>query len=315
MAAPLISVLIPAYNSARWITDTLQSVLAQTHRPIEIIVADDGSTDDTVTTAIRFAGKGVKVLRLEHGGASAARNAAFNASRGEYIQFLDADDLISPNKLECQLVRLMEKPGAVATCSWGRFNLDPREIRLDPSSNWKDCLPVEWLVEGWQKGGGMLFPAMWLVPRTLVERAGPWREDLSLNDDGEFFTRVALASRQVLFCSEATAFYRSGFAGNLSAAKSLTAWQSGLMSIQSCVDETLKIENSERVRRCGSLLWQVYAHAAFPYQPTLANTALRNAGRLHRIKINPDGGPAFRLLSMLLGWKAARVLQRWSGRQ
>lgn len=311
----LVSVLIPSYNAERWIAQTLESVLCQTHQALEVIVVDDGSSDRTVDVALGFASRGVRVIRQSNAGAAAARNTAFHASRGAYIQFLDADDLISPSKIGCQLTRLLKEPEKVAMCQWGRFIDDPRHIRLSPESCWRDLAPVDWLVETWKVGAGMLFPAMWLVPRELVTRAGLWREDLSLNDDGEFFSRVVLASSGVLFCPEGTAYYRSGIVGSLSGIRSERGWHSGFESIRSSIAATRSVEDSDRVRRCASLLWQVYAHSSYPYCRELANKALSYAAILHPVSIAPDGGPTFRLLSNVVGWKTARVLQKWSGRR
>jgi glycosyltransferase involved in cell wall biosynthesis len=311
---PLVSILIPCYNAERWIAQTLESVLCQTYRDLEVIVVDDGSTDGTVEVVRSYVNKGVRVIRQSNSGASAARNVAFRESSGAFIQFLDADDLISPNKIGSQLERLLAQPNAVAMCQWGRFVDDHLHVSLDPSSCWNDLSPVDWLVETWKYGAGMLFPAMWLLPRAVVTRAGLWREDLSLNDDGEFFTRVVLASTGVLFCPAGTAFYRSGIVGSLSRITSARGLQSGFESIRSAVDATRSVEDSDRVRRCGSLLWQVYAHSAYPHLRTLANEALQKAQELHDVKIKPSGGRVFELASTMLGWKAARVLQKWSGR-
>lgn len=313
-AKPTVSVLIPSYNSERWIAQTLDSVLAQSYRALEIIVADDGSNDRSVEIIERYAARGVRLLTVPHAGAAAARNAAYRACTGDLIQFLDADDLLSANKIETQVQRLMCEPESVAICQWGRFEHDPSQVRLDPSGAWQDSAPADWLVETWQRGGGMLFPAMWLVPRAIIERAGLWREDLSLNDDGEFFTRVVLASHRVLFCGDATAYYRSGIVGSLSSARSDKAWRSGYAAIESSLQNALKAEDSERMRRCGAIMWQTYAHAAYPYQAALANDALRNARKLHPVSLQPDGGRTFRWASALLGWKTARTLQKWSGR-
>lgn len=314
VSVPLVSILIPSYNAERWIAKTLEASLAQTWPQTEIIVVDDGSKDKTIEVVKRYEPRGVKLIVQENGGAAAARNTAFRASEGEFVQFLDADDLISPNKIHSQIMRLMQKREAVAICPWGRFFDNPDQVRLDPSSSWQDLPPVDWLVETWSRGGGMLFPAMWLLPREVVNRAGMWREDLSLNDDGEFFTRVVIASSEVLFCPDATAYYRSGIPGSLSGMRSVRGWQSGFEAIRSCIEATLKVENSDRVRRCGSLLWQVYAHSAYPHHRQLANKALRNAHALHKVKIAPEGGRIFHLTKRLLGWKAARILQKWSGR-
>ncbi len=100
---PLVSILIPAFNAERWIAQTIDSALAQTWERKEIIVVDDGSTDNTYSVACGFQPRGVTVLRQSNQGAAAARNTAFAASHGSYIQWLDADDLLAANKIENQL--------------------------------------------------------------------------------------------------------------------------------------------------------------------------------------------------------------------
>src|SRR5215469_16198822 len=94
---PLVSILIPAYNAEEWIAYTLRSALAQTWPHREIIVVDDGSRDRTTRIVRRFASKGVALFSRENRGQSAARNQAFQFSQGDYIQWLDADDLLAPD--------------------------------------------------------------------------------------------------------------------------------------------------------------------------------------------------------------------------
>src|SRR5678809_291985 len=100
---PLVSILIPAYNVETWIADTLRSAIAQTWVQKEIIVVDDGSTDRTLEIARQFESEGVKVVTQRNQGAAAARNTAFSLSHGDYIQWLDADDLLSPDKIARQV--------------------------------------------------------------------------------------------------------------------------------------------------------------------------------------------------------------------
>ena len=105
---PLVSILIPAYNAQDWLADTIRSAIAQTWPRKEIVVIDDGSTDDTFSVASRFASKDVKVERTANAGASAARNRAYEHAQGDYIQWLDADDLLGADKVERQLRALRE---------------------------------------------------------------------------------------------------------------------------------------------------------------------------------------------------------------
>src|SRR5882672_6611417 len=107
MRAPLVSILIPAFNAEQWIGETLRSALAQTWPHKEIIVVDDGSRDQTVATARKFEAEGVRVVTQKNSGAAAARNTAFSLCHGDYIQWLDADDLLAPDKIASQL-RVLE---------------------------------------------------------------------------------------------------------------------------------------------------------------------------------------------------------------
>jgi len=103
---PLVSILIPAYNAEQWAAETLTSALAQTWRPLEIIVVNDGSTDGTMNVLRCFEAAGVRVICQRNQGAAAARNRAFAESRGDYVQWLDADDLLAPEKIARQMAVL-----------------------------------------------------------------------------------------------------------------------------------------------------------------------------------------------------------------
>src|SRR5438034_9298591 len=104
-----VSVIIPTYNYARYLAAAIESALAQTYAPLEIIVVDDGSTDDTLRILGAY-GNRLRVLRQANQGAGAARNAGIAAARGEYVAFLDSDDLWHPRKLELQLARFASDP-------------------------------------------------------------------------------------------------------------------------------------------------------------------------------------------------------------
>ena len=95
---PLVSILIPAYNSEKWIKSTIQSALNQTYSNKEIIIVDDGSTDNTLNIAKQFESDILKVIFQKNQGASAARNKALSISQGDFIQWLDSEDLISNDK-------------------------------------------------------------------------------------------------------------------------------------------------------------------------------------------------------------------------
>jgi len=106
----MISILVPTYNCARWLADSLDSVLAQTERDIEVIVVDDGSTDDTPAVLATFAGR-IRVLQGAHGGMAAARNLALAHARGDWVAFHDADDVALPDRLAANRAFLAAHPG------------------------------------------------------------------------------------------------------------------------------------------------------------------------------------------------------------
>ncbi len=116
---PLVSVIIPAYNKAQLTVKTVESVLAQTYKNLEILVADDGSADDTRLQLERFGDK-IRYLYKENGGACSARNFGLKHSRGEYVAFLDCDDLYLPKKIEASVKYLQSNPqvGFVHTAAY-----------------------------------------------------------------------------------------------------------------------------------------------------------------------------------------------------
>ena len=124
--ASTVSVVIPCYNAAPFLEETLRSVLAQTHAPHEIIVVDDGSTDGSAAVAAAFGPK-VTVIRQKNHGESAARNRAIEQAHGEWIAFLDADDVWQPHKLERQLDRAGDDTVAVH-CNYFHFGGDDRIV-------------------------------------------------------------------------------------------------------------------------------------------------------------------------------------------
>jgi len=214
---PLVSILIPAYNAQRWIGDTIQSALAQTWPRKEIIIVDDGSRDQTLRLAQEFASKAVCVVTQANHGASAARNRAFELCQGNYVQWLDADDLLAEDKIARQMRAAgeFESKWTLFSAAWAYFMFSRNRARFVPTPLWCDLEPVEWLI---RKMGQNLHmpPATWLVSRELTQAAGPWDSRLSFDDDGEYFCRVVMKSDGIRFIPDANTFYRVSGSGSLS---------------------------------------------------------------------------------------------------
>jgi len=117
---PLVSAIVPAYNAAKTIDETLRSVRAQTYRNLEIIVVDDGSKDETAAIAEAHAGQDprLRVIRQNNAGVAAARNAGILAARAEFVAPVDADDIWAPAKIARQLSLMKENPNATLCYTW-----------------------------------------------------------------------------------------------------------------------------------------------------------------------------------------------------
>jgi glycosyltransferase involved in cell wall biosynthesis len=302
----LTSILIPCFNAARWLAATLESALAQTDTPCEIIVVDDGSTDHSQRIARGYEARGVRVVAQANAGASAARNRALREARGDYLQFLDADDLLSTGKIASQVALLaVRPPGTVASCAWGRFTDDPAQARFVDDAVFRDFAPLDFLLLA-AETGAMMHPSAWLVPRAVAERAGPWDESLSLNDDGEYFCRVVLASAGIAFCADAAArsYYRSGLPGSLSRQRGPRARASQFHSLELTDRHLLAAEDSPRTRQAVASQWRRFVHDFFPQPADLLRRAEDRAIALDgRELCPPPMGPKTAALARVIGWR------------
>ena len=296
----IVSIIIPCHNAAPWLAQTLESALALTGPEKEVFLS----------IARAFEPRGLRILRQSHRGASAARNAGLAVARGDYIQFLDADDLLTPDKVEAQIQLLENRAvGQVATCRWGRFATDPSAARFVDDAVFRDFLPLDYLIAHTGEKR-MMHPAAWLVPRAVVERAGPWNETLSLNDDGEYFARVVLASRGIAFCPTGASLYRSQVPGSLSRRLDLSALESLFRSVELTAGLMCRAEDSPRVARALANCWQYLEFEIEPYAPELGQRAAHEVKALGGSSVRPEMGPKQQLLARLVGWKLSRRIVR-----
>lgn len=315
MSTPLVSICMPCHNAGKYVAEALDSVLEQSYPNIEIIVVNDGSTDHSAEVLESYRAKGVKVIRQENRGQCAAANRAFAKSRGEYIKFFDADDILSPQFIEAQMKRLVGRTDAVASARWGRFyNDDLGTFRLSPEPVWKDMPAVDWLVESWINARAMMQCALWLIPRQLLEKVGGWNESLSLINDFEFFARVLCGANEVLFCPEAILYYRSGMLGSLSAEKSRKGYESQCESILLGTSYVLQRQDNSRARlACANTCQQGY-YDFYPQHPDLCAKMEERIRECGGANLSPSGGRGFQLLRRFVGWKIAKRIMRLAGR-
>lgn len=312
MSKPLVSILIPCHNAARWLAATLESALAQTWPHTEIIVVNDGSTDDSGAIARSFANHGVRVIDQPNAGQCAAHNRALRESTGAFVKFLDADDLISPDSVGIQVAVLERaRPREIAVGEWARFRDDPSEARFEPRAGWHDGAPVDWIVETWDDGEPMYQNAMFLSPRALLADVGEWNESLILLNDHEFYTRLVLASGGVRFTPGARLYYRSGIAGSISKRTDRAVCDSAKRAVLLSAGHLLKAEDSPRTRRAAARMIRTVVYSFYPEHTDLANELEREVARLGGTDLKPQGGVAFRALATVAGWRTA---VRWRQR-
>jgi glycosyltransferase involved in cell wall biosynthesis len=303
----LVSILIPAYNAEKWIGDTIRSALGQTWQKKEIIIVNDGSLDNTLAIAKQFESRSVKIISQQNRGASAARNRALEYAQGDYIQWLDADDLLAHNKISEQM-KIAENGQTSLTLlssSFGTFYWRREKARFLRNALWEDLSPIEWIIKKFCDNLWMV-PAVWLVSRRLTEKAGTWDERLSMDDDGEYFCRIIAASERVKFVPEAIAYYRDSGFGQLSKNISEKALKSVLLSLTLCIRYLLSLEESERTRRACVTLLQSWLPFVYPEKVEMLEKMNSLAIELGGELMPPRVGRKEDLMRMLFGSKTGK---------
>lgn len=299
-----VSILIPCYNSAEFLEETLISCINQTYPHIEVIVVDDGSTDETYQIGKQYEAEHIHVYKQANGGACKARNYAFSQSSGDYIMFLDADDLMTPDKIQVQMDILLESPeNTIAFSRWERFYTTTDEVLFQNQlSIYKDYEnPVDLLTDIWM-GKGMLANCCYLIPRAIAEKE-KWDESLSINQDGEYFCRILLHVSQLKFNSLGGVYYRSGIPDSITAKQgSLSKGLCLLKTYISYEKSVLPVCNSLNVRKA---LAMNYCSVAYIYLsfPEIFSKAYERYLRLDTvIRSVPIGGWKFRFISSIIGF-------------
>ena len=309
-----ISVLIPAYNAGDFIEATLKSVTSFLSTEDEVIVVDDHSQDRTAQlaqTVLSHASCQSKVVLNEGKGACRARNYAFTLSTGNWIQWLDADDLIPQNKWECVLP--LAEGGTLVGCTWRPFQNNVPDGVINDGRDWSLHLEhdaAEWLAED-----RMMIPASWFGERHLFQSTAGWDETLSVNQDGEYFTRVIRHASMIRFTSATEVFYRRGLPHSTSSFTPEKA-DSLFRSTASMVDTALSLEDSLRMQQMASNRWQQFIFTAYPHRSDLIKEAEQRLRALPPPNLNNPlaVSKTSRLFVSLFGWKALTQTRMWRQR-
>jgi glycosyltransferase involved in cell wall biosynthesis len=308
---PLVSILIPAYNAERTIAYTIQSALAQTWPNREIIVINDGSTDRTLETVQRFASKEVLVISSENRGCSAAINLGYRHAQGDFIQELDSDDLLAPDKIERQLAALGpdDSKRILLSSPWASFYYRTRNVKFVRNSLWEDLSPTEWLL---RKMGQNLYMqnATWLVSRELAEAAGPWDERLYYDNDGEYFSRVLLKSEGTRFVPDTGIYYRATTLNSVSYIGNSDRKKDALfLSMKLHIQYLLSLEDGPRSREaCVAYLRNWYL-SFYPERQEIVEELQKIASELQGHLEEPSLRWKFAWIRPVFGWKLAKRMQ------
>lgn len=207
-----VSIITPCYNGARYLRDTLQSAMAQTRPPLEVLVIDDGSTDDSAAIAERLGGP-VRVLRQTNQGESVARNRGLSEALGTHVLFLDADDLLDPRALEHLIAALDGRPHAIALMGCALFSQgDPSAPHTTKLFHFSKFYPD--IIQS-----NFAPPLCWLAPIDAVRRAGGFCETLRWFEDWDLWWRVGLDEPELVCVPFVGAKYRQHAASQLATTK------------------------------------------------------------------------------------------------
>src|SRR5579863_1474276 len=315
---PLVSIIMPAYNAGHYIADTILSVLNQDHRHFELIIVNDGSTDDTENVISQFlSDRRIRYISQSNMGCSPAKNTGLRIAKGEFIQYLDADDLLSPGKIKEQVRTLVSQPGNIAVCRTRGFydNITESDsFEIDTNFLYSTDNTLEFLLNLYGINGrnGMIQPNAFLISRKLSDKIGPWDVSISPSpdEDGEYFCRAMLKAEGIRFTESGINYYRKhrSTGNSLSRQLSYLPAKGALRSLQLISAHVLEREDSNRTR---SLLARHFANYIYLYScfKDLCNQARSEIHSLGIQKIPSTGGVNFRRIASLIGFNRALDLK------
>lgn len=320
MHQDLVSIIIPTYNSEKHLVETIKSAINQTWKNKEIIIVDDGSTDRSLTIANQFSENGLIVISQKNNGAAAARNVGLKNAKGKFIQFLDADDLLSPNKIELQMEEISVFTEKISLSNSVHFFEGSDPLAFSPSKADVDLFkstkePPDFLLNlyGRLGNGGIVPVHAWLTPRTLLDKAGYWDESLSLDDDGEYFCRVVLVSEEVVFVQHTNAYYRKYKSNkSLSAQNTLKALQSAYKTLKLKEDHFRMYKEKGGYAKTFAASYYKLGIQCYPKHKTLSRQCIERAEYLDKnYKHNRQyiGGMISNYIGNNISWKLVRYLQ------
>lgn len=304
---PLVSIIIPLYNSEKYIRETLESCLNQTYKNFEVIVVDDGSRDSSAEIVHSIKDERIFYYGIANGGPCRARNFGIEKANGRLIQFLDADDILDEEKLELQ-VRKYSRYGDEYLYSgvMGYIIGDEKELEKGFEFYYTNLEPHEYFKRMFANFGKYYTTGMWLVPAKIVKRTSGWNEKVLINNDGEYFSRLILNSEGIIFCEGAKFFYRRDVPQSVSKGlNSRRIYESWLYSYKCYVDSFNQFCDKRTAQKLGRRALSVYYCNSYPNHPDLLDQCLDEIKNLGYSSPAAHGGSLFKITSRVLGTENA----------
>lgn len=308
-----VSIIIPVFNSEKYLAKSIESALSASWPYKEIIVVDDGSTDNSYGIAQSYSALGVKVLNIENSGAAVARNHGLNYATGEVIQFLDADDIIHPEKFNIQMSNFeLYGLNIISLCGWEMLVNDKNLFLNSYTPTIEKLVPSDLLIEMWTTRK-MFQTSCWMCSKNLIESVGGWNTSLpnNPNDDGEIFSRLVLSAQSVIYCDVTLVFYREPVGrSSLSQLRSNVAVKSLFETCKIYENGLLEKRNDIKARKA---IYNVYVDFIYEFGNTnpdlylVAKQRLRDLG-FRDIKRRDKG--AFYVIQSVFGFEGAMRLRK-----
>jgi glycosyltransferase involved in cell wall biosynthesis len=293
---------MPVYNAAPYLQKSIQSLFNQTYTNWELIAVDDGSKDNSWEILQSFFDPRIKIIKRENGGQCAATNTGLQYISGDYVLFFDADDLMDENKLQVQVDALLrEGDNTVAVGRWAFFKNSIQDAKFNEEPVYYTGTSTEWLYRLWAYET-MMPNHGYLIPRAVLEKAGKYYdEEIFLNIDFEYFTRIVLAADKIVYCPDAICYYRKGVPGAKTTNPKLERRLSSLKSRTKAIGYYLAKEKSDRSIYASRMAITVLTYS-FPQILPYSKQTIKDLGLGKFAKF---GGRKFRLLSTVLGFSNA----------
>ena len=308
--SPLVSIILPCYNSENHIEECINSLINQSYKNIEIIIINDGSIDGTETKIKTFNDERIKYISQENKGACAARNSGIRAASGNYYQFFDSDDILIADKIERQIELIDGKKNVLASSRWIQFH---NKIDDSPPIDFKIFnanTPKQYFFHVLCRSEYIPLQA-WLIPSDIVSRAGLFNESLDINQDGEYLARLLTHTEEIRIVDGYVGFYyrcQLNTVSTWNSGKKILSLLMSLESLSSCA-EKMGIDLNET--KISDIYYRTMVSGypfSKPYISTINKLISKYGGRSKNSN-KIEGGILIRTIANIFGWRLARLMQ------